>query len=329
MNREPVGMANDYCGSDECMAHIERRLENIVRAGFTHIHWCNDWSGPYLYSCHEMQQIGRLLAKYDLKVKGVHASEGVKRFPASSENKRWGCGRFLDDRKYYLSDNEYNRKAGVELIKNRVDLAEYIGAEEIVLHYIPPYLRFQESPAYVNTFWCNSRKSFDELEQYCVAKKIKIALENLPEIPVAEQEKYFDKLLGIYGADLLGMCYDAGHAMIRNSGHHCSFLEKYADRIISVHLHDNLGFSRDDYDEINMANADMHRIPFEGVIDWATAMEYLATTSYRLPLILEVNMPAGVSDDEFLKKAYDAAVRLTLLFKQAKPYDEISAAGDQ
>ncbi|HCD45106.1 MAG TPA: sugar phosphate isomerase/epimerase, partial [Lachnoclostridium sp.] len=37
-------------------------------------------------------------------------------------------------RKDYTSDVEYNRKAGVELIKNRVDLAAYMGAKEIVLH---------------------------------------------------------------------------------------------------------------------------------------------------------------------------------------------------
>lgn len=319
MNSELAVIANDYLGSDTCISEMEQRLSKISQAGFSHVHWCYDWSGPYLYSYHEMCQISNWLDKYHLKAKGVHASEGVGRFPASSQNKKWGYTRYLDDRKNYLSDNEYSRKAGVEIINNRINLAEVIGAEEIVLHYVPPYRNLKESQENRDKFWCSTRKSFDELEQYCVDRKIKIALENLPEIPVPDLEGYFDILLGIYGAEFLGLCYDSGHAMIRHSVHNCSFLDKYADRIISVHLHDNLGYSGEEYDDdIRLSKADMHLIPFEGIINWDTVMGHLAKTIYQLPLVLEISMPSNISEDEFLKKAYNAATELTCKYKKAR-----------
>lgn len=49
-------------------------------------------------------------------------------------------------RKDYTSTIEYNRVAGVELIKNRVELAHILGTTEIVLHMYLPYLDFEEKP---------------------------------------------------------------------------------------------------------------------------------------------------------------------------------------
>lgn len=321
MNKEEVAIANDYLGSDKRISEIEKRLEKIAEAGFTHVHWGNDWSGPYFYSYHEMCYFAKLLDKFHLKAKGVHATEGVQRFQptSSSLNRKWGDIRFLDDRKNFLSDNEYSRKAGVEIIKNRMDLAEMIGAEEIVLHFAPPYRYLRETKEYREKFWENTKKSFDELEKYSKNKKIKIALENLHELPVEDLEEYFDALLDIYSPDFLGMCYDSGHAMIRNAAHICSFLEKYAERIIAVHLHDNMGYAEQDYeDELKLSKADMHLLPFEGVINWDMVMAYLAKTTYKLPLTLEVRMPSNVSEDEFLSKAYKSATELTARYKQAR-----------
>ena len=42
-------------------------------------------------------------------------------------------------RKDYTSDLEPNRIAGVELIKNRVELTHVLGGNEIVLHMYLPY----------------------------------------------------------------------------------------------------------------------------------------------------------------------------------------------
>jgi sugar phosphate isomerase/epimerase len=130
---------------------------------------------------------------------------------------------------------------------------------------------------------------------------------------------YLDALLGIYGEDFLGLCYDSGHAMIRPSANNCSLLNKHPGRIISVHLHDNLGYPEDEYDdEVKLGKADMHLIPYEGIINWDMVMEHLAKTTYQLPLVLEINMPAGISEEKFLKKAYDAAADLSAKFNKAR-----------
>ncbi len=49
-------------------------------------------------------------------------------------------------------------------------------------------------------------------------------------------------------------CFDCGHEMIYNGGY--GVLEKHADRLVCVHLHDNDG------------KKDRHFLPRQGVIDW-------------------------------------------------------------
>ena len=48
--------------------------------------------------------------------------------------------------KDYLSELEPNRIAGVELIKNRVELVHVLGGKEIVLHMYLPTKSFEEKP---------------------------------------------------------------------------------------------------------------------------------------------------------------------------------------
>ena len=132
-----LGINTDYDREFEKIEEIEESIRRIAEAGFSHLHWCYEWDGDYLYSHAEMEQIREWLDKYGLKIKALHASKGSRGI---------GSGRTENHyRKDYTSTIEYNRIAGVEQIKNRVELAQVLDATEIVLHMYLPYLDFAES----------------------------------------------------------------------------------------------------------------------------------------------------------------------------------------
>lgn len=47
------------------LEEIKNKLREIAEAGFTHIHWCFDWDGDYLYARSEMEQIRSWMDELD------------------------------------------------------------------------------------------------------------------------------------------------------------------------------------------------------------------------------------------------------------------------
>ena len=76
MEHFELAIATDYLPS-VTMEDIEDRLRAIKNAGFTHIHWCEEWGGDYTYSSYEIAQIKELVEKYGLKSKGLHSTHGT------------------------------------------------------------------------------------------------------------------------------------------------------------------------------------------------------------------------------------------------------------
>ncbi len=74
----------------------EPYLRHIADAGFTHIHLGSD----FIYSQSEIDQIKTWLNDFGLKMVDLHASHGIE--------KNW------------VSLHNYERLAGVELVKNRI-----------------------------------------------------------------------------------------------------------------------------------------------------------------------------------------------------------------
>lgn len=285
-------IATDYAGESGIIEEIEAELKLIAESGFTHIHWCNEWDGDYLYSSYEMKQIRAWMDQYGLKAKSLHASKGSRR----------NCNRVEHCRKDYTSDVEYNRLAGVELVKNRVDLAACLGTGEIVLHMYLPFETFQEDPSYKEVFYENVYRSLDELMPYCLEKGVRICVENLFEASAELQLEQFDRLFARYPKEFLGMCLDSGHAYLVWGGEFITALaERYADRIYSVHLHDNKGWKQVE------GGGDAHRIPGRGEIDWAALMRVLKSSAYEMPLTLElVTAERGEGIKTFLGEALAA-----------------------
>ncbi|OGO91763.1 MAG: xylose isomerase [Clostridiales bacterium GWF2_38_85] len=123
---------------------------------------------------------------------------------------------------------------------------------------------------------------------------VNVALENL---------KNFNNLsyvLEQVDSHRIGFCYDCCH--------HYHFyptydlLSMYSKRLMAIHLHD--------YNE----NA-IHRLPFDGTIDWSVAMQKIHETGYSGPTAIEAMNWSykDLSTEEFLQEAFERAIRLEKL----------------
>lgn len=296
MSRTELAIATDFAGESTELEQIRGTLEKIAEAGFTHIHWCHEWDGDYIYSRYEMQQIREWMDQFGLKSKALHATKGSGR-DVNIRREHY--------RKDYTSDWEYNRKAGVELIKNRVDLAVCLGASEIVLHLYVPHFTIRENPEVKENFYDCVCRSMDELMPYCLQKGVRICLENLFDMPGEDVMEVWDRLFARYPAEFLGLCFDSGHANMLWGNQMVDIIRKYGERLYAIHLHDNNGA------------ADFHMIPGNGRIDWESVMGALAESAYEGPLVLEISSYER-DTDVFLRKAYEAGCRLDELYRKEK-----------
>lgn len=250
-------------------------LRRIAEAGFTHIHWCHHWNTDFIYSEAEINQIGHWLTEYGLQLNDLHGSDGQE--------------------KYWLSPQEYQRLAGVELVKNRLKMAARLGSHVVIMH-IPAEPKL---PHTNELFWQQLRKSLDELEPYATERGVRIAAENL-----TYNFDTLEKLFAQYSPDYLGLCYDSGHANIGDD--EMSRLEALKDRLIALHLHDNDG------------TRDQHTLPFAGTIDWPRLTHIIARSSYTKCVSLEVQIHHTDIEEEpaFLAEAYHRGRRLAQMIAQ-------------
>lgn len=294
--RQELAINTDFAGESTELEQIRATLKRIAAAGFTHIHWCHEWDREYMYSAYEMRQIRDWMEEYGLRSKALHSSRG---------SARDGNVRERHYRKDYTSDWEYNRRAGVELIRNRVDLATVLGAGEIVLHLYVPYLTIREKPEVKEEFYSCVFKSMDELMPCCLEKKVRICIENLFDMPGEYMLEAWDRLFERYPKDFLGVCYDTGHANMVWREKAPEILERYGDRLYAVHIHDNNGAM------------DSHWLPGTGSIEWEKAMGTIAKSAYEGALVLELS--SRERDVELLlKRAYEAGCRLDALYRKGK-----------
>ena len=268
---------SDYNNDLHNWAEIERQVTNIAKAGFTHTQWIHDWEGEYLYSASEMFQVRDLLRGVGVRAHSIHASEGGRRtIRVNGRQVFRNRTRLADIRKDYTSLNEYTRLAGVELLKNRVDLCSHIGASVMVLHMQLPYEMFEKNPA-----------------------GVRVALENLICTPPRHQEEEFERMFDRYDEDFLGFCFDSGHGSLMCRDNYYYFLEKYYKRMYATHLQDNDSISEElAGDDSEVLLHDKHRPPFTGVLDWEKIADYVAKAPLQLPADFEVGLYGDTPEEE-------------------------------
>src|SRR5664280_2462553 len=251
-------MATDYARDT---GNAEPSLRRIAEAGFRHIQWIHHWNHDFIYTQPEIEHIAGLMNDLGLSLYDIHAPTGAE--------KNW------------FSTVEYQRLAGVEIMKNRVDMCATLGGSVIVAH-IPELI-----PENVRS-WRQLKRSLDELEDFCCGKAVRIAVENRPH----DQFNGIHELFSDHDPQFIGLCYDSGHGNIGGKG--LQHLDSVKERLISVHLHDNDGL------------ADQHRPIFTGTVDWEELAQLVAESPYREFLTFETDIKSSGMEDEdlFLERAY-------------------------
>ncbi len=243
-------------------------LSAIADAGFSHVHWCHHWNTDFAYTMPEISRIKAWLDEYGLELLDLHGSAG--------REKAWA------------SEKEWERQAGVELVRNRIAMTARLGGEVVIMH-IPG------EPGHEPLM-----RSLDEIRGFAVAHGIRIALEN-------GRFEAIKHALDEYGPEYLGLCYDSGHGNHVPDG--LDQLDSIKDRLISVHLHDNDG---DD---------DLHNPLFSGTLDWRRLAGILHGSSYDKCVSMEVTMPKSGIEDEivFLATAYWTGTKFAKMIRTHTP----------
>ena len=259
----------------------EPYLRQFAEAGFTHLHWVHHWKGDFMYSPSEVAQIGRWLKEYGLILNDLHATEGREKF--------------------WLSKAEYARLAGVELVKNRLDMTARLGGDAIVMHIRPD----GEKDIPNADFWNRFQRSMDTILPYATERNVQIAFENL-ESSRPNNHNLLKQILTMYSPEQVGICYDPGHGNIVGDG--LDFLDAVKDRLLVLHLNDNDG------------TGDQHKLLFAATIDWERAARIIAASSYTKPLGLELSIHQSEFKDTaaFLKEAMVTSTRFADMVESAQ-----------
>ena len=294
---------SDYCGDT---GNFASRIYELAEAGFTHYFWCHHWNTDFMYTAPECAEILKVQKAAGLKLLDIHGSVGPE--------KNW------------YSTTEYIRLAGVELVKNRIEMLTALDGEGVIVMPAPNTKFHHETvPAEKTEEMCRQAKiqleavfrSLDELMPVLEKHNTKIAIENLIRDDWGLMNSYLDR----YPAERLGVCYDCGHANI--NGNRMGEMEKRKSRLIATHLHDNDG------------TGDQHKPVFTGTVDFEALAKLLATSAYKQPLSFELSMrntpfwdttledKSALAQSEnsrkaFLKSAYEGCLKLANMVEAAR-----------
>ena len=143
------------------------------------------------------------------------------------------------------------------------------------------------------------KQYLEKMVDCAIQNKVVLCFENQRKIAnIALAFEMFDKCNNV------GFCWDIGHEACLSGG--WEYMELFGDKLAYTHIHDNF----------SVHNGDLHRIPFDGNIDFRKKMEHLKKRGFKGSLNLEVRPGSDrefygdISAKEYYKKAYEAASRL-------------------
>lgn len=132
---------------------------------------------------------------------------------------------------------------------------------------------------------------FRVLVERAEKRGVRIAIENM------RSNQALVKILDTIDSPILGFCYDSGHDYVWSETPY-ALLNRYQDRLLAVHLHDNLGQNDD------------HLAPGEGKINWDIVRKGIELSAYRGSFTLEsdsAGIPPSRKPREHLKTNYEGA----------------------
>ena len=187
--------------------------------------------------------------------------------------------------------------AYTELLKKCIRTAGHYGVPYIIMHTTIGRIVPKTSPIGLLRY----HKLIAEAEKYGV----KLAFENL------EYVRHLELVLDYFKSENVGFCYDVGHEHCYTPG--IRYMPLFGDRLFCTHIHDNIGLAPTK--DVNYRD-DLHRIPFDGNIDFEKICKSIKRSGYTGSLMLEISNRApyqfydGLSPEQFYEKAFCAAAKL-------------------
>lgn len=267
-------LTTDFLGADRYMFEFGPRM---AEAGFNRALWCENWDGGYKYSAEDVRRIDQYFASLGIQISQIHASEG----------EHYG---------QWVSPDRMERKKGLDLIRNRIEMAQDLGATVVTVHAPHHEMPWPGGPrAYQETM----RRSLAELQKEAMDKGVRIGLENTDWKGPGKFDNFpaIEYALGQFGPEYVGITYDSGHGNLMRDGQgdHLGRLYVHRDRVIDTHLHDNAGEGVTKTGKYKIQGGrnhddDQHRLTFSGTLDWNRLAETLAKSSNPVPLTSEASM---------------------------------------
>lgn len=215
------------------------------------------FAGVFLFYKTELEEDIKKIKNANLDIETIH-------LPFKSCNSLW-------------LDNEEGENYINETIEG-IFMASRNNIPTVVFH-----VSSKDNPPAFNEIGLNRIKKVIEI---CEKEKINFALENLRRLD------YIDYLFANIKSDYLKFCFDSGHANAFTKNIASFPFNKYQDKLICVHLHDNFG------------DHDSHLIPGMGIIDFEKLARKLVKINYMGPLTSE-----AIIKDETLDE-FDSLVKI-------------------
>lgn len=205
----------------------------------------------------------------EVMVTGEAASRDPKTLRAMAEDQGLQIGAIhapflLLTRRVYTTDP-------LEKIKRSVDLAQQVGAPLVVVH---PAYRWQVQ----YRSWLSR-----ELEAFSAREQVILAMENMFPVWVRGLGLTFHKTVGLEDMKRFRtVTLDTSHAAVSGIDITRAY-EELVERIVHVHLSNNLGTGRDTHSPLR-----------EGVLPIGSFLERLGTDGYSGTITLEIDVRAWV-----------------------------------
>lgn len=202
--------------------------------------------------------------------------------------------------------NTYYKRDDIDMLTNRIlralDISKAVGVKKIVIH-VGTYL--DENYNYdVEKSIEHNIKYLEPFVKKAVENNLLVAIENGTQMEKDDPQfkntaPYIDELIKIveyynnkYGKEVLGICFDFGHANVGNLDMYKE-IKKIGKKLIVTHIHDNYG-------------TDSHNQPFDGTINWDEVRKALTEIDYDGELTSEVRYTLEeLSDSTNINKTYD------------------------
>jgi len=235
----------------------------------------------------------KLFKKYNLKLSSLHMRYKGEELPE------------------FWKENKIGNKIEKNIIKD-VKVAYKYGFKCVVVHLLGCANQIG---------FCRLRRILKHCEKY----NVPLALENLS----LNRELLADTFKNVE-SDYLKFCYDSGHAHAFDEDY--DYLTLYKDKVIALHLHDNLGnapagvYEKIGYNKTTKhggeikINKDLHTLNKYGSINWQELAKKLANIPHEINLDYEVMMGyrRGETSQEVLAEVYKQACELEKLINKLK-----------